>query len=494
MAMTSTGLATLRYADILNNVKQNLYANLSPKIDLSEDSAIGLILSTVCLEIAGVYEVASEVYDSGVITKAEGTSLDELTLLNGIYRYLAKSTTGFVEVSGDVGRLLASDSRLRSTAGDIFNPRQDYTITPIQCISATMFVNSVKPGEEYVLIIDNVIFRYTATNMDNEYTILTALADLVNGGLEMIASVDVESDPNRPTLTVQRDPGSIEKRTQVALVTATSYITFTKATALILADAETPGAIIADAGVINDMETVVAGIDSVYNRWDMTTGRDEETDTELRQRYLDNLVVTGIATLDSISQAVKRVPGVQTAFIEENDTESTSASGIPAKSFKVTVVGGDVNSVAQAIWDTKPVGIRSFGSTKGVATDTSGQPHDVYFFRPTEKFAWVKLSYSIDNEETLNYSPSDVEAEIRRAINNYGATLEVGEDIIPNRIIRYVYEHVQGIIIEDVTAAISGNQSQPPADSEFKTTRIPISNTEYTVWETNQYTITKNVD
>lgn len=492
MAMTSTGLATLRYADILNNVKQSLYANLSPKIDLSEDSAIGILLSTVCLEIAGVYEVASEIYDSGVITKAEGASLDELALLNGIYRELAKSTTGFIEVTGDVGRLLAADSRLRSTAGDIFNPREDYTITPVQCIAATMFVNSVKPGEEYVLIIDNVIFRYTAQVGDEEIDILNGLAELVNGGLEMIATVDENTNPSRPTLTVQRDPGSITKRIQTAVVTATTYLTFSKATILILADAETPGAIVADAGVINDMETVVAGIDSVYNRWDMTIGRDEETDTELRQRYLDNLVVTGVATLDSILQAVRRVDGVQTAFIEENDTEVISDNGIPAKSFKVTVVGGDVNSVAQAIWDTKPVGIRSFGSTKGIATDTAGQNHDVFFFRPTEKFAWVKLSYSIDDEETLNYTPADIPEEIRKAINNYGATLEVGEDIIPNRIIRYVYEHVNGIIIDDVTAAISANQSQPPADSDYTHSRIPISNTEYTVWETNQYTITEN--
>ncbi len=492
MAMTSTGLETQRYAEILNNVKQRLFANLSPKIDLSEDSAIGILLSTVCLEIAGVHEIVSEVYDSGIITKAEGTSLDELTLMNGIYRLLAQSTTGFVEVTGDVGRLIPATARLRSTAGDIFNPREDYTITPVQSIGAQLYVNSVRPGEEYVIIIDNVIFRYTATNMDDEYTILVALQDLINGGLEMKASIDLETDPNRPTLVIERDPGSLAKRTQVAVVTGTTYLTFTKATILILADAETPGAIVADAGVINDMETVIAGVDSVYNRWDMTTGRDEETDTELRQRYLDNLVVTGVATLDSILQAVRRVPGVQTAFIEENDTEQTSDTGIPAKSFKVTVVGGDVNSIAQAIWDTKPVGIRSFGSTQGVAVDTANQQHVINFFRPTEKFAWVKLEYTIDNEETLNYNPSDLESEIKRAINNYGATLEVGEDIIPNRIIRYVYEHVQGIIIYSVTAAISGNQSQPPADSDYTSTRIPISNTEYTVWETNQYSIKKN--
>ncbi len=41
------------------------------------------------------------------------------------------------------------------------------------------------------------------------------------------------------------------------------------------------------------------------NRYDLTTGRNEETDTELRQRYLESLAVTGVGTLDAIVAAVK---------------------------------------------------------------------------------------------------------------------------------------------------------------------------------------------
>lgn len=489
MAMTSAGLQTLRYSEIVDNVKQTLFNRLNPNIDLSEDSAIGILLSTVCLEIAGVYEVASEVYDSGIITKAEGASLDELCLLNGIYRNLARATTGFLEVTGDAGTLLTIDSRFRSTAGDIFNPREEYVLTPTSCIGASLYVNSKHVGEDYTVIIDNVVFSHKVTAADTELTILQALATQINGGLEMKASVD-QSDPAKPVLTIERDPGNTNKRTQVALVTATTYLTFTKIVGLIIVDAEQVGAIVADGGVINQVETTIAGVDEVYNRYDMTIGRDEETDTELRARYLDNLVVTGIATFDSILQAVRRVVGVQTASIEENDTETTR-NGIPAKSFKVTVVGGADEDIAQAIWDTKPVGIRSFGTDQGTAVDADNQSHVVQFFRPDPIFAWVKLDYSIDTEETLNFLPADIEEEVKRAIKNYGATLEVGNDIIPNRILRYVYEHVRGIIINSVTVATSTSQTQKPTTG-YVSTKIAISPTQYTVWETNQFDITKS--
>lgn len=490
MTMTSTGLQTLRYSEIVDRVKQSLFNSLSNQIDLSEDSAIGILLSTVCREISDAYEVVSEVYDSGVITKAEGTSLDELCLLNGVYRYVAQATTGMLEVTGDIGTLLTADTRIRATSGDIYNPREDYTLTPTQCLGATMYVNSIHVGEVYTIIINNVIFSYTVKTGDTALTILTALAAAVNGGLEMDATVD-NTDANRPTLTIQKDIGNINDRTQVAVVTATTYLTFTKIISLIFIDAEQTGALVAAAGVVNQMETTVAGVDSVYNRYDLTIGRDQESDTELRERYLDSLVVTGIATSDSILQAVRRVAGVSTASIAENDTEVTDADGIPAKSFKVTVVGGDVNDIAQAIWDTKPVGIRSYGSTDGHATDADGHDHVLKFFRPDPIFAWVKLDWSIDSEESMNFLPADVPDEIKRAINNYGDTLEVGNDIIPNRILRYVYEHVTGIIINSVTVATSTSQVNPPAAGDYKSVKIPISPTQYTVWETNQYTITE---
>ncbi len=81
------------------------------------------------------------------------------------------------------------------------------------------------------------------------------------------------------------------------VVTATTFLTFTKITTIHDVVAEEVGAIPALAGTLIEIETTVDGLDSVYNRYDLTTGRNEETDTELRQRYLESLAVTGVGTL-----------------------------------------------------------------------------------------------------------------------------------------------------------------------------------------------------
>ncbi|AZV02135.1 hypothetical protein Arno162_95 [Pectobacterium phage Arno162] len=491
MAMTATGLQTLRYAEVLNNVKQSLFSDLSPNLDLSEDSAIGILLSTVCRQIADVYEVASEIYDSGIITKAEDNALDELCIINGTYRNLAKATFGLVEVNGTSGALISTNTNFRSTAGNIFNTRDPYTLTPSQCIGAELIVNSVHSGERYTVIIDNNTYTHTALVSDSPEDIIVALAAQVNSGLDMIATVRSDGT-SEPTLVLNKDINNTTARTQVSVVTATTYLTFTQVTGLVTVHCTVTGAIFTSAGTVNSTETSTSGITSVYNRYDFTMGRDIETDTELRQRYLDNLVVTGVASSDAILQAVRRVATVSKASIEENDTEAVR-NGIPPKSFTVTVKGGSDNDVAQAIWDTKPVGIRAFGTYHGTATDDDGGTHQIDFFRPTEKYAWVKLEWELDPENSPEVDVVQIPEEIAKAITAYGATLPVGGDIIPNKILRYVYASVVGIVVNTVRVAISSQQTAQPADADFVSTRILIDPTEDTQWISNQYIITQHV-
>ena len=245
------------------------------------------------------------------------------------------------------------------------------------------------------------------------------------------------------------------------------------------------------AGTLIEIETTVDGLDSIYNRYDLTTGRNEETDTELRQRYLESLAVTGVGTLDAIVAAVKRVQGVSDASGVENDTEETSSEGLPPKSFKIVVVGGQNDNVAQAIWDTKPAGIRAYGSIFGTAHDLGGLAHNIYFSRPTPKYAFVKVSYSLYDEESLTIPEEDIRDSIVQGINAYGRTLKVGNDVIPNRIYGYIYDVIKGIEINEVKVALSNSQSVPPSDGQYTTARITVDGDQYTVWESSQYTITK---
>lgn len=489
--MTATGLVTDRYQQIFDRIKDQLFTELSPNLDLSENSDMGIFLATVARSLADVHEVISEVYDAQIIDKAEGYALDELTALNAIYRYVDQPTTGYAEFTGDVGASVPSTTRLRTTSGFIFYPSDSFVIRPSRCIETQVRVNNIKADEDYVIIIDNISYTYRPDSVVTTEKIITELAKAINGGIVAKAQVLHDDDKDKtPYLRIYKDEGDKVERTKYMIITATSYMTFGKTTCYYPVVSEDKGAIIGLAGTLIEIDTQVTGLDSVYNRYDLTTGRDKETDTELRERYLSSLIVTGVSTLDAIVSNVERVSGVSDVIGTENDTE-VPVDGIPAKSFKITVVGGDVNEIAQAIWESKPAGIRAFGTTSGEAIDSRGGTHTLFFARPIPRYAFVKLSYTIYDEEALSVEKKDLQDVIKLAINEYGRTLKVGGDIIPNRIYGYVYKAVQGIVVNEIKVATSPNQQTKPDEGEYTTERISIAADQYTVWESNQYDLTE---
>lgn len=484
--LTATGLQTLRYSEVVDNVSQYLFKNLSQKLNISENSDLGILLAAVCTEISDLWEAVSAVNDSSRIDKAEDFSLDDLVGLNGVYRYVAMPTTGYAEFTGDVGTDVTTTTILRTTAGAIYYPRTNFTISPTSCVETNVLVNSVKSGETYTIILDNVIYKYTATDGDNELSILNNLAKAVNNGLVAVAEVNSSSK----TMKIARDEGDITKRTQPMVVTVTTYLSFGKTVALQSVESEETGSITGFANTLLYIDSPVSGLDSVYNRYDFTVGRGRETDEELRERYYTSLSVVGVGTLDSISAAVGRVSNVTAVQSVENSTETFSDElQLPAKTFRITAVGGSNSDIAQAIWDTKPAAIRSYGTVPGTAYDKNNKAHVIYFDRPTPKYAFVKISYYIDSEESLSIQQSAVPDAIKSAVISYGSSLTIGDDIIPNRALRYIYESVQGVVVESIKVAVASNQQTVPNDSDYTSSRIKIGPDEFSVWESNQFEV-----
>ena len=139
----------------------------------------------------------------------------------------------------------------------------------------------------------------------------------------------------------------------------------------------------------------------------------------------------------------------------------------------------------------KPAGIRAYGAIFGTAYDLGNLAHNVYFSRPTPKYAFVKVSYSLYDEESLTIPEEDIRDSIVQGINAYGRTLKVGNDVIPNRIYGYIYDVIKGVEINEIKVALSNSQSVPPSDGQYTTARITVDGDQYTVWESSQYTITK---
>ncbi len=164
---------------------------------------------------------------------------------------------------------------------------------------------------------------------------------------------------------------------------------------------------------------------SVTNEERFTTGRDVETDDELRERYKLSFTGSGKATIDAIRAHLLKIPTLRGLKISENDSMQT-VNGMVPKSIKIIALGGSDEEVAQAILDSKAAGIATNGNVSFMATDNIGEKHLIKFSRATELPIFVKANLKfkkdVRNKETLVVQ---VQSKIIKYINS----IPMGNDI-----------------------------------------------------------------
>jgi uncharacterized phage protein gp47/JayE len=166
-------------------------------------------------------------------------------------------------------------------------------------------------------------------------------------------------------------------------------------------EAETAGAVTANAGTITVISTPVVGWNSCTNPLDATIGKEIDLDAELRQRREEELRATGSATVDAIRSDVLADEDVLQCSVFENTSNVVDANGLPPKSIEVVLFDGSPpvlsnNEIAQLIFDTKPAGIETFGLESGTATDSLGVFHTIKFSRPNERQVWIEMFVKVD--------------------------------------------------------------------------------------------------
>lgn len=162
-------------------------------------------------------------------------------------------------------------------------------------------------------------------------------------------------------------------------------------------------------------------------------GRDEETDTELRNRASDAVTGGGDATHDAIvSELTNNVEGVTSVTVYENKTEvdNTGSGGLPPHSFEAVVYGGTDEDVATALFNKKAITSRDYGGVNGdavsftVTAESNGQSRDITFSRPTKLDVSINVDIVIDD----SYVGDD---DIRDQITQYiGGELSNGSKTI----------------------------------------------------------------
>jgi len=436
--LDATGFVIKTLSEILEEIEDDERATMSASLSLLADSFLGQLNGIFSDKLRELWEVAQEVHNSFDPDNASGEALDNLAAITGVTRLAATESTVTLTATGTPATLLSAGRVVSvSGTGDRFTTLAAGTITAESAWTITT-----------AYALDDRV-----TNSGNVYVCVTAGTSAGAGGPSGtgtgIADGTVVWD------FVGAGTGSVD----------------------IAAEAEETGPIAAPTYTLTEIETPVAGWDSANNLADATPGTNQETDSELRIRREASLAASGTGTLPSIRSAVLLVSGVTDISAFENTTDVTDGEGRPPHSFQIVADGGDDTEIAQAIFDTKPAGIASYGATTIAITDADGVSHDINFDRPSDIDIYVDYDITID----AALYPGD--AAFKQAIVDAAeSALGIGDDVIA-KVIECAALDVDGVL--DIT--VFGIDTTP---APVATANIVIASTEIARFDTARITVT----
>jgi len=177
---------------------------------------------------------------------------------------------------------------------------------------------------------------------------------------------------------------------------------FTGTTTGVLFESENTGPVQAPSGQLTIIATPVVGWSGVTNPFQANLGSPVASDAELRLQRQKELTRAGSSTIDAIRAdlvaLLEGIPGASVAAFN-NVTDATNSDGLPPHSFEMVVwdPSGAISNdqIAQVIWDSKPAGVRSYGTLSGSATDKTGAAQTVSFTRATEIPIYISFGLSL---------------------------------------------------------------------------------------------------
>lgn len=440
--LTAEGFKQKRLADIIQSMNSRIADQLGVQISTEANSVFGQLIGVFSYEIADLWEQAAQVYGAMYPHTASGVSLDNASALAGITPISAEKTTVVCTCYGTDGTQIPYGAQISSASNSniVFQcTDSNAVITSTSACDVGITIESVSAGT-YTVTIDGTPHSYTADGSETIAQVLTAIG---SGITEVTANV--ENDVLELVESNQQNTFSVAISNNMAFDTIGSPVTF---------ECMTTGAITPAIGDLTDIMTTYAGWDSVSNNVSANTGRLAESDTALRQRWNASLYTRSVGMTDSIASALMTLNGVTSAYVYENDSDTTDADGRPPHSIEAVVNGGETDEIGLAIWQKKAAGIDTFGSQSVSINDSQGFPHTINFNRPLVVPIYLNITVTEYPEEAL---PPNAQAMITEAVLNYGNSLTVGNDVILQRFMGAIYQNVAGIGYITVTASTNGS-------------------------------------
>jgi len=470
--LTAEGFKRKRLEDIKGELESD-FTDEFGVIQLGPDSVFGQLIGLLSKPLDELWQQAENVYYSRLPSSAEGVNLDEVAGISGTSRIPAQATRVTVSCFGLFANIPAG-SKVSAQGRVMTTPTGG--LTDIAAADSTSFIpNPVADATLYEVEISGTVYSYTSGVGATANSIAAGLVAAINSGTDAEASIVSDNAFIRRTdgQTFSVNTGSL------------SNLLVGPFSSPILFILDETGPIEIAAETVDQIETPVADWTGVTNYLPGVTGRNEETDDELRVRREESLRILGASTTPAIeSRLTQEIPNIIKVRVFENDTDSVDLGGRPPHSIEVIAQGGVNQDIADKIYEVKAAGINTFGNTTLVVMDSNNDERDISFSRPDSVFMWFEFDIQLYDEEEY---PDNGEELIKAAVVAQGDALLIDEDVIIQRYFKAVYS-IPGV--GDVVARVgtSTNATTPP--SSFGTGNVPISVREVAQFDESRIAVT----
>jgi uncharacterized phage protein gp47/JayE len=473
--LTAQGFAPKPFEVITKELQEELISNLGP-LNFDDNTVISNIVNIFTEREALIWQAAQSLYDSMSPTAATGVSLDNQVGFIGLKRLVASFSYVTAQIIAENYTVVPEGSiAYIENKDNNFLLSSEIIVSNESCVGISLNVTD-STASEYSLTINAVVLSYAKLEEDTTATIATALKALIeqNSVLKEILVVDVNDSNLNIKSTSYTTYFTIYVSNGISIINCTANGKFIS---------ETKGSITVPPYSLTKIKTLVPGWISINNNAAGVTGKDGETDYDLRERRKISLSLPGRGTLESLRAKILNLKEVTAVLVEENITDQNIGILTP-HSFLITVNGGSDEDIAEAIWMYKPIGIACVGEVAVTITDLSNNQQVVKFNRARKIYAFIDISLTTNSTFTVA-SIDTIKSEIINEI----LSLTLGETLIYQTFFGIIYKH-SGILTASI---LLGKSDNPEASDVTKTAaNITIDSREIIVTDPSKINITSS--
>lgn len=200
---------------------------------------------------------------------------------------------------------------------------------------------------------------------------------------------------------------------------------------------QSEGAIQAGVATLTQIVTTVPGWDAVTNATAAEVGQLVESQAAFESRRYQSVALNGRSTTAAVYARVAEVNNVIAAYVTDNKTnvnKTVDGYTLSPHSIYVSVIGGDDDDIAEAIYNSVSAGCDYNGNTTVNVTDpNTGAVEAVTFMRPTQLPLYVKVTIQDDGN-----LPDGYETIVRQAVYNNFYGLDTSTTISGEAILRVI--------------------------------------------------------